>query len=198
MSIEDAFEDSFVSALPEIYQPTGVIDMGAEYFDKELHVNLKAEIDRYAIEFDERTSNAANKCWSFDNGASLSLNDIPLPLNSTKEVNEYNRVMDILEFHMQKFRLDQDYRRPRKLFGFTTDELEMLDVSFDDYVNNVLKATGTIKEYILSRYSLTYLLTYLLTHLLNYITQEGLHFVVAIPLNTPPWASLRTSLVWLD
>jgi len=151
MSIEDAFEDSIISTLPEMYQAAGVIDMGAEYFDNELHVNLRAEIERYGIQFDEATANSTNKCWSFANGASLGMNDTPLPLRSTAEVDEYNRVMDILEFHMQKFRIDQDYRRPRKMFGFTTDELEMLDISFNDYVNDVLKATGTIKEYIFSR-----------------------------------------------
>ena len=135
MSVEDAFEDSLVSALPEMYQPTGVIDMGAEYFDKELHVTLKAELDRYGIQFDETVSSSMNKCWSFTDGTSLSTNDVPIPLHSAAERDEYNRVMDILEFHMQKFRIDQDYRRPRKMFGFTTDELEMLDISFNNYVN---------------------------------------------------------------
>ncbi len=170
MSVEDAFEDSLVSALPEMYQPTGVIDMGAEYFDKELHVTLKAELDRYGIQLDETVSNSVNKCWSFADGTSLSTNDVPIPLHSTAERDEYNRVMDILEFHMQKFRIDQDYRRPRKMFGFTTDELEMLDISFNNYVSNVLKATGTVKEYILSRLLiLIHLRTHVPSHLLTYI-----------------------------
>ena len=194
MSIEDAFEDSLLSALPEIYQPIGVIDMGAEYFDKELHVTLKAELDRYGIPLNETVSNSMNKCWTFSNGTSLSMNDVPTPLDSTAERDEYNRVMDVLEFHMQKFRNDQDYRRPRKMFGFTTDELEMLDISFSDYVSNVLNATGAIKEYVLSRFHHphTYSCHYLLTH-----SGVSRCVVVIIP-STPLLVSSRTSLVSLE
>ena len=135
--------------------PKGALDLGMEWIDVENHEFLMREAGRYGLEVE---APAASVCYAFNDGASLGRTAAPIPVPDLSADTagmdrvdasahklkidvfvDYERCLERLDVDVQNFKDDLMKRRPTRLPGYSVDVFDGIDVSWSDYVSEVLR-----------------------------------------------------------